>query len=166
MSLKLHEAPFPVIDSDPIFWRVIRYFRWTDYVMGAAFASIGPSFLYIMERYQPSGYPRKQLHKAMKASLLLTGVFGFLRMYKNVSSRFFGFSENGREIRMYREEYRRRKAQGIPMDGTSRLPLSIQRISASYTTGAWINFDMLPMFNFVNHPYHFRTPGVIPEEEE
>ncbi|KAJ2556295.1 hypothetical protein IWW35_000035 [Coemansia sp. RSA 1878] len=126
---KLHDAPFPVIDTDPIFGRVIRYMRVSDYVLGISLTAVGPAFMYWM-------------------------------------ARFWGTSENAREIKMYREEYRRLKAEGKSMHGTSSLPLSIQRISSEYSTGAFLNFDVAPWFNFVNHPFHGQSDGVIPDDEK
>ncbi|KAJ2650391.1 hypothetical protein IW137_000872 [Coemansia sp. RSA 1287] len=151
---KLHDAPFPVIDTDPIFGRVIRYMRVSDYVLGISLTAVGPAFMYWMEKYQPSGLGRKYQRHGMLAG----GLVGV--------SRFWGTSENAREIKMYREEYRRLKAEGKSMHGTSSLPLSIQRISSEYSTGAFLNFDVAPWFNFVNHPFHGQSDGVIPDDEK
>ncbi|KAJ2523661.1 hypothetical protein GGI11_001355 [Coemansia sp. RSA 2049] len=140
MQSKLHKSAYPVIDTDPIFGRVVRYFRWSDYAKGQA------------------------LHKTMKVSVVVGVFHAFLMMYTNSSARFFGYMENAREIKMYREEYLKLKGEGKPMHGVSRLPLSLQRVAASYSTGAFMNFDVFPIFNFVNHPYHGQSEGVIPEE--
>ncbi|KAJ2501716.1 hypothetical protein GGH96_001680 [Coemansia sp. RSA 1972] len=129
---KLHDAPFPVIDTDPIFGRVIRYMRMSDYALGISLTAVGPAFMYWM----------------------------------GISARFWGTSENAREIKKYREEYRRLKAEGKSMHGTSSLPLSIQRISSEYSTGAFLHFDVAPWFNFVNHPFHGQSDGVIPDDEK
>ncbi|KAJ2689652.1 hypothetical protein GGH99_002778 [Coemansia sp. RSA 1285] len=100
----------------------------------------------------------------MKVSVVVGVFHAFLMMYTNSSARFFGYMENAREIKMYREEYLKLKGEGKPMHGVSRLPLSLQRVAASYSTGAFMNFDVFPIFNFVNHPYHGQSEGVIPEE--
>ncbi|KAJ1792685.1 hypothetical protein LPJ67_001475 [Coemansia sp. RSA 1938] len=160
---KLHDAPFPVIDTDPIFGRVIRYMRVSDYVLGISLTAVGPAFMYWMEKYQPSGLSRKYQRHGMLAGGLVGVCAGFMSAY---SSRFWGTSENAREIKMYREEYRRLKAEGKSMHGTSSLPLSIQRISSEYSTGAFLNFDVAPWFNFVNHPFHGQSDGVIPDDEK
>ncbi|KAJ1742846.1 hypothetical protein LPJ79_002049 [Coemansia sp. RSA 1821] len=164
---KLHDAPFPVIDTDPIFGRVIRYMRLSDYAMGIALTAIGPGFMYWMvEKYQSMGLSRKHLHRGMGFATVIGATVGFLSAYASSSSRFWGLSENAREIRMYREEYRRLKAEGKSMHGTSSLPLSVQRTAAGYSTGAFLNFDVMPWFNFVNHPFHGQSDGVIPEDEK
>ncbi|KAJ1946933.1 hypothetical protein EC988_005477, partial [Linderina pennispora] len=53
----VHKAPYPVIDTDPNFTRVVRYFRPSDYALGAGLTALGPGFIYWMEKYQPSGNP-------------------------------------------------------------------------------------------------------------
>ncbi|KAJ1760771.1 hypothetical protein IW139_000511 [Coemansia sp. RSA 353] len=163
---KLHDAPFPVIDTDPIFGRVIRYMRVSDYVLGISLTAVGPAFMYWMEKYQPSGLSRKYQRHGMLAGGLVGVCAGFMSAYSCSSARFWGTSENAREIKMYREEYRRLKAEGKSMHGTSSLPLSIQRISSEYSTGAFLNFDVAPWFNFVNHPFHGQSDGVIPDDEK
>ncbi|ORX74415.1 hypothetical protein DL89DRAFT_264292 [Linderina pennispora] len=140
----VHKAPYPVIDTDPNFTRVVRYFRPSDYALGAGLTALGPGFIYWMEKYQPSGNPGKPLMRAMKIAA----------------------SENTREIQKYRVEYRKLKAQGKPMYGPSSLPLNVQRVSAEYSTGAFLNFDVIPWFNVTNHGYHGQSEGVIPEDEK
>ncbi|KAJ2688677.1 hypothetical protein GGH99_002987 [Coemansia sp. RSA 1285] len=164
MQSKLHKSAYPVIDTDPIFGRVVRYFRWSDYAKGVAWTAYAPAFIYFLERFQPLELSKQALHKTMKVSVVVGVFHAFLMMYTNSSARFFGYMENAREIKMYREEYLRLKGEGKPMHGVSRLPLSLQRVAASYSTGAFMNFDVFPIFNFVNHPYHGQSEGVIPEE--
>ncbi|KAJ1646564.1 hypothetical protein LPJ64_001954 [Coemansia asiatica] len=161
-----HHAPYPVIDTDPVFSRVVRYFRPTDYAVAAGITAVGPAFMYWMEKYQPSGNPGKPLMRAMKIAGGLGAMAGFCTAYMMVSARFWGLSENTREIKKYRAEYARLKAQGKPINGISTLPLAMQRTAASYSTGAFFNFDIIPWFNFTSHPYHGQSEGVIPEDEK
>ncbi|KAI8321686.1 hypothetical protein GQ54DRAFT_289301 [Martensiomyces pterosporus] len=161
----LRKAPYPVIDTDPEFSRVIRYFRPSDYAIGGVLAAFGPAFMYWMEKYQPSGNPGKPLIRSMKIAGGLGAFAGFLTAYSLVSARFWGATENSREIKKYREEYAKLKAQGKSMHGESHMPLSLQRTAAEYSTGAFLNFDVIPWFNFSSHPYHGQSEGVIPEED-
>ncbi|KAJ2047276.1 hypothetical protein GGI08_006305 [Coemansia sp. S2] len=138
MNNKLHNAPYPIIDTDPIFSR----------------------------RYQPTGNTGKPLVRAMKVAAVVGAMSGFLTAYQLVSARFTGLTENSREIKKYRIEYAKLKAQGKPMHGASSLPLAMQRTAASYSTWAFMNFDVFPMFNFVNHPYHGQSEGVILEKDK
>ncbi|KAJ2350616.1 hypothetical protein GGF43_004274 [Coemansia sp. RSA 2618] len=140
--------------------------RASDYAMGIALTAVGPAFMYWMEKYQPMGLGHKALRRTMGFATVIGASMGFLTAYAASSARFWGTSENAREIRMYREEYRRLKAQGKPMHGTSSLPLSIQRTSSEYSTGAFMNFDVIPWFNFINHPFHGQSEGVIPDDEK
>ncbi|KAJ2078212.1 hypothetical protein H4R24_004641 [Coemansia sp. RSA 988] len=161
----LHESDYPVIDTDPIFSRVVRYMRPLDYTVWAATAASGPAFIYWLDKYHYTG-GKSQLGRAMKIVGAFSTIGGFLTAYQMSSARFFGISENAREIRKYRQEYLKLKAEGKPMHGKSTLPLSIQRISSSYSTGAFLNFDVIPIFNFINHPFHSHSKGVIPDEDE
>ncbi|KAJ2697842.1 hypothetical protein H4218_003665 [Coemansia sp. IMI 209128] len=166
MNNKLHKAPYPIIDTDPIFSRVVRYFRWSDYAIAAGEEEEAPSPTDDkFQKYQPTGNTGKPLIRAMKVSAGVTGMTGFLLAYQLVCMRFVGMTENSREIKKYRVEYAKLKAQGKPMHGVSSLPLSMQRTAAAYSTWAFLNFDVFPMFNFVNHPYHGQSEGVIPEED-
>ncbi|KAJ1734914.1 hypothetical protein LPJ61_000814 [Coemansia biformis] len=161
----LHSSEYPIIDTDPIFSRVIRYMRPSDFAVWLFPVALGPFYMYMMERYQPTGLPRVQYIRASKYAARLGVLAGFNMAYIRSSLRFWGFMENEREIKMYREEYRKLKAEGKPMHGTSSLPLHLQRTAASYSTGAFLNLDVFPIYNFVNHPYHGMTEGVIPEHE-
>ncbi|KAJ1964249.1 hypothetical protein GGI12_001546 [Dipsacomyces acuminosporus] len=162
----IHKAPYPVIDTDPNFSRVIRYFRPSDYAIGGVLTALGPAFMYLMEKYQPTGNAGKPLVRSMKIAGGFGAMAGFLTMYSLVSARFWGATENTREIKKYREEYARLKAQGKPIHGVSHMPLRLQRTAAEYSTGAFLNFDVIPWFNFSSHPYHGQSEGVIPEEDK
>ncbi|KAJ2779688.1 hypothetical protein H4R18_003864 [Coemansia javaensis] len=162
----LHEAPYPIIDTDPLFSRVVRYMRPVDYLVWAGTAMVGPAVVFLTEKYMPPGQGRIRYMRDMKVVTLLTTALGFMNGYASSCTRFWGLRENSREIKMYRQEYARLKAQGKPMHGTSTLPLSIQRTAAGYSTGAFLAFDMFPIFNFVDHPFHGQSEGVIPEDEK
>ena len=46
MPEKVVETPYPLIDADPHAFRVVRYFRQSDYVAWAAATAAFPSALY------------------------------------------------------------------------------------------------------------------------
>lgn len=48
MPVKEFQTPYPVIDTDPKFTRVIRYFRASDYAAWAAATAIAPALLLTM----------------------------------------------------------------------------------------------------------------------
>jgi len=47
MPQKVVETPYPLIDSDPHAFRVVRYFRPSDYATWAAATAAFPSALYL-----------------------------------------------------------------------------------------------------------------------
>lgn len=47
MPLKHTQTPYPLIDSDPHFGRVVRYMRASDYATWAGAAAAGPGVLYL-----------------------------------------------------------------------------------------------------------------------
>ncbi|KAJ2719747.1 hypothetical protein GGI07_005024 [Coemansia sp. Benny D115] len=162
----IHKSPYPVIDTDPIFTRVVRYFRISDYAIAAGMTALGPGFMYWMEKYQPTGITGKPLMRAMKIAGGVGAIAGFLTAYSLVSARFCGMSENTREIKKYRAEYAKMKALGKSMNGESTMPLALQRTAAAYSTNAFLNLDIMPWFNVTSHPYHGQSEGVIPDEDK
>lgn len=52
--------PYPLIDADPHFGRVVRYMRPSDYGLWAGAAAAGPAVLYLygMSRLSLSNIPR------------------------------------------------------------------------------------------------------------
>ncbi|OLY78869.1 NADH-ubiquinone oxidoreductase 20.9 kDa subunit [Smittium mucronatum] len=158
-------VPYPVIDTDPRFTRVIRYFRGVDYLGGVAVAAFGPGLMYWFEKYQPSGNSGAPLRAAMKAAGVVGLLAGFLHMYTQSSMRFLGYKENAREIKMFREEYARLKKEGKTMEGYSMLSPDLQAVAARYSTNSILNVGLLPWFNIVSHPYHGQSEGVIPKED-
>lgn len=44
-------TPYPLIDQDPHFARVLRYMRPSDYAAGVAVAAAGPGALFFMGEY-------------------------------------------------------------------------------------------------------------------
>jgi hypothetical protein len=48
MPIKEFDTPYPVIDTDPHFTRVVRYFRPSDYAAWAAGTAAAPALLYGM----------------------------------------------------------------------------------------------------------------------
>ncbi|PVU91600.1 hypothetical protein BB559_004055 [Furculomyces boomerangus] len=156
---------YPVIDTDPQFLRVVRYFRPLDYLGGIGMAALGPGLMYWFEKYQPSGNSGAPLRRAMKAAGGLGLVAGFLYAYTQTSLRFMGYKENVREIKKFRQEYAALKAKGKSMDGYSILNPDIQAVAARYSTNSIFNVGVLPWFNVVSHPYHGQSEGVLPKEE-
>ncbi|KAF5377747.1 hypothetical protein D9757_008065 [Collybiopsis confluens] len=64
MPDKVLQTPYPVIDIDPHFSRVIRYFRATDYAVWAATTLAVPGAFLAWEIADPQGVTVKRLNLA------------------------------------------------------------------------------------------------------
>jgi len=166
MPDKVVSTPYPLIDADPHFSRVVRYFRTEDYAVWAAGTAAFPSLLYIWEMADPS---RSALRTPMRLGGLLGCLGGFMLAYQNSSLRFWGWRENEREQARDLAELSQRAKEGKPLYGESPQPMWVQ--SAAFRNSAWsqLKFSAIPMFNFVNHPFHGTDPakyGVKSKVEE
>lgn len=68
--------------------------------------------------------------------------------------RFYGFSENRREVEMDMREMTDRVKRGEPPYGHSRLSEYMQGVASRQTRYTGVMLHVLPWFNFVNHPHH------------
>lgn len=151
-SKKLH-TDFPIIDTDPHFFRVIYYARLSDYMVFIAGAVGFPISMFLLEKWSPS------LNKAgMMPGLRLGGLLGicggFLLAYQRSSLRLWGWKENSREVQMNKEEMERKRAANKPLYGVSEMPENMQRIAAQNSRYSALKFSAFPWFNFVNHNEH------------
>ncbi|KAK9322550.1 NADH-ubiquinone oxidoreductase complex I, 21 kDa subunit-domain-containing protein [Lipomyces orientalis] len=160
---------YPLIDADPHFSRVIRYFRPSDIGIWAAVTASAPILVGLMD-YNKYTQLSRGVQDTIKAfiyasrqrrslfgpapSLFLGAVGGFLIAYQRSSYRFLGYSENAREQAKDLEELSQRAKAGLPIYGESALTPELQKIAASYSRLAIFKFSVFPLFNFVNHPYH------------
>ncbi|OMJ13279.1 NADH-ubiquinone oxidoreductase [Smittium culicis] len=81
------KVPYPIIDTDPRFTRVVKYCRGIDFLGGVAVAAAGPGLMYWFEKFQPSGNSGAPLRAAMKAAGGIGLIAGFLHMYTQSSSK-------------------------------------------------------------------------------
>merc|ERR1711890_122965 len=103
MPQKEFETEFPLIDSDPHFRRVVRYFRPSDYYAIAGTAVAFPSALWLLESSDPAR-GRGKLGAALKLSTFLGLCGGFLYAYQRSTFRFWGWTENAREQELAKAE--------------------------------------------------------------
>ena len=68
--------------------------------------------------------------------------------------RFYGWTENSREVALDNREMVDKVKRGEPLYGTSELSPYMQGVASrnSRYTGIWLH--ILPWFNFVNHNQH------------
>ncbi|ESK97740.1 nadh-ubiquinone oxidoreductase 21 kda subunit [Moniliophthora roreri MCA 2997] len=185
MPDKVLETPYPVIDIDPHFSRVVRYFRPSDYGVWATATVAVPSALVLWEMVDPRKIVVKQMEAGPRTTLpsgrvamgdaisivtrrMVTGVKvasvigfcgGFLLAYQNSSKRFWGWTENKREEEMDLAELTQRAKEGKPLYGESSQPEWV--LGAAYRNSVFsqLKFSAFPMFNLVNHPHHGTDPA-------
>merc|ERR1712098_652273 len=164
------DTDYPLIDSDPHFKRVIGYARKSDYVAGAATATAGPGLMLLWERIAPSLVGKGGFAPIMRLSGAIGLSAGFLMFYQHryvrltipdkdalglllmvlMAVRFYGFTENSREVAMDMKEMVTKVKKGEPLYGVSTTTPYIQGMASrnSRYSGVWLH--VLPWFNFVN----------------
>lgn len=152
----LHNSQYEIIDTDPHFYRVVDYFRPSDWVKVGLFTVSGPAFLAACNWGSSGG---KKLHlsgRMLRIGGALGFVAGFLNSYAASSLRFAGGSENAREVQKDRFEIKKRLSEGKPAWGEdeSKLPDWLRATAARNSTYSFLNLAVFPWFNFVNHEHH------------
>ncbi|KAK4985363.1 hypothetical protein LTR66_008201 [Elasticomyces elasticus] len=145
---------YPLIDSDPHFKRVIRYARPSDYVAGGAMTAFGPALMLWWERISPSHVGRGGFASVMRLSGALSVTAGFLFMYQRSIQRFYGLTENRREIEMDMREMVSKVKKGESLYGESRLTEYMQGVASRNSRYSGMFLHVMPWFNFVNHKQH------------
>ncbi|KAI8983013.1 NADH-ubiquinone oxidoreductase complex I, 21 kDa subunit-domain-containing protein [Pilobolus umbonatus] len=153
MPVKEFNAPYPVIDTDPHFGRVVRYFRPSDYAAWAAGTAAAPALLLGMEKMDPVG-PLRNLRLPLRFATLFGAFGGFLYAYQNSSLRFWGWTENAAEVAKDQAELSQLAKEGKPLYGESYMPGYIQDVSARTSRFAQLKFAAIPWFNFASHNNH------------
>ncbi|GBC07645.1 hypothetical protein RclHR1_00760015 [Rhizophagus clarus] len=154
-----NKIEYPVIDIDPHFNRVVRYFRPSDYAVWAGVTATGPAFMLMMEK---TGGPSKGLPLALKISTALSLSAGFLLAYQRSSLRFWGWTENSREVQKDSTEMAKLLEKGEPLYGPEHMSEFNQKASSWFSKYSALKFSTIPWFNFVNH----RSHGVDPKKYE
>ncbi|KAL0633555.1 hypothetical protein Q9L58_007515 [Maublancomyces gigas] len=145
---------YPVIDTDPHFWRVLRYARPSDYAVAAGTAAAGPAVFWLWERNSPAILPKGAFAQSMRAAGAIGLTAGFLRFYLQSSLRFWGWTENQREIDMDMKEMVHKVKRKEPLYGESVLTPYMQGVAARNSRYSQIFFHVMPWFNLVNHNQH------------
>ncbi|KAH6648678.1 NADH-ubiquinone oxidoreductase 21 kDa subunit [Truncatella angustata] len=151
---KVLKTDYPLIDNDPHFKRVVAYARPSDYAHGAAAAAFGPGLLYTMERFAPSYVGRGGFARAMRLAGSVGAIGGFLYFYARSTYRFYGMTENSREIKLDMDEMVAKVKAGETLYGESRLTPHMQGVAARQGRYSALFLYGMPWFNFVNHPQH------------
>ncbi|ORZ36888.1 NADH-ubiquinone oxidoreductase complex I, 21 kDa subunit-domain-containing protein [Catenaria anguillulae PL171] len=142
------DGEFPIIDTDPHASRVVRFFRPSDLGVWAALTAAGPAGYYWAEMKKPAG----DFKIGVRSMGAVGFIGGFLLAYQRSSFRFWGLSENSREIEKDRAEFVAARAEGKPHHlGESDLEPYLQGVAARHSRYTALKFSWLPWFNFVHH---------------
>ncbi|KAI9027310.1 NADH-ubiquinone oxidoreductase complex I, 21 kDa subunit-domain-containing protein [Phycomyces nitens] len=153
MPVKEFNSAYPVIDTDPHFFRVVRYFRGSDYAAWAAGTAAAPAILLGMEKMNPVG-PARNLRLPLRVATVFGAFGGFLYAYQNSSLRFWGWTENAAEVKKDHAELSQRFKEGKPLYGESSMPPHVANESSRNSRFAQLKFSVFPFFNFANHNNH------------
>ncbi|VEU20911.1 DEKNAAC101880 [Brettanomyces naardenensis] len=149
---------FEVIDEDPEFNKVVRYFRPRDYAIWAGSTAFAPALLHLMERYEPVSGRTFKAPPAMfiRAAGLIGFVGGFILAYNDSTKRFWGLTENEREVEKDRFETKKLLSQGRNPYGVDRSSLTpyLQDVASRNSNHSQLLLAFIPWFNFANHPNH------------
>lgn len=149
-------TPFPVIDTDPHFFRVIKYTRLSDWIYAAGLSAAFPGAMAYWEHVEPST-AKQAMPSVMRMSWTLGAVGGFLFAYNRSASRLWGWTENAAEVSRDEGDMRRLLAAGktgAQLYGDSELSPYMQGVAARNSTFSGLMFGLAPWFNFVRHPHH------------
>lgn len=105
MPVKELVTPYPVIDIDPHFTRVVRYFRPEDYALWGGAAAAGPLMLRVWDHIDPSK-AKHGLRGATRLTAFLGVAGGFMLAYQKSSC------TSGAEPKARRAERRERAGDG------------------------------------------------------
>ncbi|CAM1501561.1 Fc.00g035450.m01.CDS01 [Cosmosporella sp. VM-42] len=151
---KVVQTDYPLIDNDPHFKRVVRYARTSDYVYGGLWAAFAPTALLTLERFAPSHVGKGGFAKAMRLAGAVGAIGGFLYFYQRSCLRFYGATENARELEMDMREMVDKVKKGEALYGESRLSPHLQGVAARQSRYSALFLSTIPWFNFVNHNQH------------
>ncbi|KAL2005950.1 hypothetical protein VTN00DRAFT_10443 [Thermoascus crustaceus] len=151
---KRANTDYPLIDSDPHLRRVIRYARPSDYAVAGGMAAISPLAFWVMERVSPSHVGKGGFPPLMRLATAIGLLGGLHIFYQRSCNRFYGFTENSREVEMDMREMVDKVKKGEPLYGTSKLSPYLQSVAARNSRYSELFVHVLPWFNIVNHNHH------------
>lgn len=106
------------------------------------------------EKISPSEVGKGGFASIMRLSGALSVSAGFLYFYSRSVNRFYGFTENRREIDMDMREMTDRVKRGEPLYGKTRLTEYMQGAASRQSRYSGVFIHVMPWFNFVNHNQH------------
>lgn len=113
-----------------------------------------PAGTLLMERISPTEVAKPGFASVMRLSGFLGLTAGFLLFYQRSALRFYGFSENRREIEMDMREMTDKVKRGEPLYGVSGMTDYMQGVASRQSRYSGVFLHVMPWFNFVNHNQH------------
>ncbi|GAD94869.1 NADH-ubiquinone oxidoreductase subunit [Paecilomyces variotii No. 5] len=151
---KRARTDYPLIDADPHLRRVFGYARPSDYAVAGGAAALSPLAFWVMERVSPSHVGKGGFPPLMRLATAIGVVGGLHIFYQRSCNRFYGFTENSREVEMDMKEMVDKVKKGEPLYGTSKLSPYLQGVASRNSRYSELFSHVLPWFNIVNHDQH------------
>ena len=114
----------------------------------------GPAFIYWLERISPSEVTKPGFASIMRLSVATSFTAGFILFYQRSQNRFYGFTENRRELEMDMREMTDKVKRGQPLYGVSTMTEYMQGVASRQSRYSGVFLHVMPWFNFVNHDQH------------
>ncbi|GAM33245.1 NADH-ubiquinone oxidoreductase 21 kDa subunit [Talaromyces pinophilus] len=143
-----------LIDSDPHIKRVFGYARASDYAVGGAAAAASPLAFWLMEKFSPSHVGKGGFAPVMRLATAIGILGGVHIFYQRSINRFYGFTENTREVEKDMREMVDKVKKGEPLYGKSQLSEYLQGVAARNSRYTGLFAHVIPWFNVVNHNQH------------
>ncbi|KAJ5222728.1 uncharacterized protein N7469_008968 [Penicillium citrinum] len=151
---KVASSDYPVIDTDPHIRRVFGYARNSDYALAGGMAATSPLAFWAMEKLSPSGIGRNGFSPIMRLAATIGIVGGLHVLYQRSANRFYGFTENKREVEMDMREMVDKVKKGEPLYGVSQMSSYLQGVAARNSRYSSLFIHVVPWANFANHDQH------------
>ena len=110
--------------------------------------------MYWLERISPSEVTKPGFASVMRLSFALSLTAGFLLGYQRSQNRFYGFTENRRELEMDMREMTDKVKRGEPLYGKSTMTEYMQGVASRQSRYSGVFLHVMPWFNLVNHNQH------------
>lgn len=107
-----------------------------------------------LERISPSNVGAGGFASIMRLSGAVSASAGFLLFYSRSQNRFYGWTENRRELEMDMREMTDRVKRGEPLYGKSTMTEYMQGVASRQSRYSGVFLHVMPWFNFVNHAHH------------
>lgn len=155
--------------------RVFGYARNSDYALAGGMAATSPLAFWAMEKLSPSGIGRNGFSPIMRLAATIGIVGGLHVLYQRSAStffsfrllsprlitrigdlrlftdRFYGFTENKREVEMDMREMVDKVKKGEPLYGVSQMSSYLQGVAARNSRYSSLFIHVVPWANFANH---------------